>query len=165
MCEPHPTTAPLDLPGCWAAIAGTAAHRVLLEELHHRGLSPPTGAPADAPLLGPVEAERVAFLRAAGPWLPYREIATVLGWRGPAARAYTVVPLLAKAVLEGAGAARVPPTDGWRLPASGAGRPVVHYRWAGCLGALRRAAVLYEAVAPLLPADTLGLRLNQRAGF
>ena len=41
----------------------------------------------------------------------------------------------------------------------------MHYRWEGCLGAMRRGAVLYEAVVPLLSPETLAMRLNQCAGF
>ena len=141
-----------------------------MAELQHRRFSVPcTLANTAAHLLGPVEPERLEFLRGAGPWLPYREIATVLGWFGPAQRAYSVVPILAKAVMEcsaaAGGASGSSSGDGWRLQAANAGKPVVHYRWEGCLGALRRAAVLYEAVCPLLRVDVLGMRLNQGAGF
>ena len=155
------------------AISGTAADRVLREELRGpSGLSSPDRGEADpassAHVRGAVEPERIDFLRAAGPWLPYREIVTVLGWWGPAARAYSIGPLLAKAVLDGRAAHGHCPEGDWRRQATGAGgtgKGLVHYRWEGCLGALRRGAVLYESLAASVSAETLGVRLHTHAGF
>ena len=164
----HEWIAPLDVWGCWTALRGTPTHRVLAAELerHHRCRpSTTTLLPADsAYLLAPLVPERVAFLRAAGPWLPYHEIATVLGWTGPLRKAYHIVPLLAKGFLQPHGIR----DECWRARGPGGPQKPFQYCWERCLGALRRAAVLHDALLvaePGLAWEQVSIQLNRLAGF
>ena len=160
---PGPDELPLDVWGCWTTLSGSPTGRALSDLLHRHGCAPPTAlAPASAYLLAPLEPERVAFLHAAGHWLPYAEIATVLGWTGPLRRAFHVVPLLARGWLTGVR------DEQWRdRGRDPAGRPL-QYCWSRCLGAWRRAAVLHDALqamAARLPMERVSVELHRVAGF
>ena len=154
---------PLDVWACWTALGNGPTQRTLSELLHRHRCPPPGPSTAPPPesayLLKPLEPERMDFLHAAGQWLPYHELATVLGWTGPLRKAFHLVPLLAKGLL---GTDRLP-DEAWRDPAA---RPL-RYRWQRCLGAWRRAAVLHDVLqaTPGLPLDRVSMELNRRAGF